>query len=136
MYTAVKLTVEDFWDDPAKHGRADKAWRALQSVACTQFKNSCPTSFDEPPLPCKEPPADTAPATENRGTLQQREAKLHHASDDERHADQDHHQDEREENRDRLPRRGVTRLLLHLVLSPTARRPVGLPVLLGRLDHG
>jgi hypothetical protein len=30
----------------------------------------------------------------------------------------------------------VTRLLLHLVLSPTARRPVGLPVLLGRLDHG
>ena len=72
------------------------------------------------------------------GRDQSKEGKseIHHASNDERHADHDPDQQNGKNDGDGLPRRGVARFLLHLVLSPAACFPIDLPVLLGRLGHG
>ena len=51
-------------------------------------------------------------------TLEEGESKLHHARDNERRADQDHDKNEREDNRNWHPRRGMARSLLHPRANP------------------
>ena len=69
-------------------------------------------------------------------TLEEGESKLHHARNDERRADQNHDKNEREDNRNWHPQRGMATSLLHLALTPITCRPKSLPVLLGHLRHG